>query len=189
MVTRDYIGPDRRRDPSRNSAPCFPVPNALRTKCALGLSEGEADEALAAELREGKRVVAAEKLRRDVREIYFHWNTIGQRQPKSRDFTGALSEIKSLASEIARRAPGTPFAAAADVGRALSAAAQTATAVLADKPGTERAALMAPLAEAVAALQQVVPPETGESAAAEGAASHAGRRNFRDRPRRLTAVW
>jgi len=188
VVTGDYVGPDRRHDESRAGALCIEVPNALRMKTALGLSTLEAEQRIAALLREGKREVNAEKLRRDALLLCAQWQVLEQRQPGGRDFAAVLARMVSLSSEIERRTPDTPHSAAAEWCRALREGAQSATAALSAGPDEAPARLSLALQEiglAVLELGRTVASTDGDAshlASIEAKLAHAEARPMAGRP-------
>jgi CheY-like chemotaxis protein len=65
VITHDYIGPDRRRDPGRVSAVLFEPPNSLAMK-ADGRQKAEAEaKQFDEELRAARAFLSGEKIRRD----------------------------------------------------------------------------------------------------------------------------
>ncbi len=102
VVTSDYIGPDRRREPGRASAECFDVPNSLRTRTMD--RSGYADRVVAIEVKRGKDQINREKLRRDAYQLCVQWRKFEQRRPDAPDFPAILDRIEQLAGDIDQRA-------------------------------------------------------------------------------------
>lgn len=69
VVTHDYVGPDRRRDPKRVSSGLFEPPNSFRIKAYDHLPLGAAERKLAKELQSAKSYLFNAKLRADVFQI------------------------------------------------------------------------------------------------------------------------
>lgn len=107
VVTSDYIGPDRRRDPSRSGAECVEVPNSLKMKTAGGLSRDEAERRIFAAVRNGKEKLNLEKMRRDAFQLCVQWRLLDQRRQGSREFFEIVGRIAGLAIGIRERAKGT----------------------------------------------------------------------------------
>ena len=167
VVTGDYVGPDRRRDPARAGLPCILVPNALGVPCASGLSTAEADERFAGALREARRTVNAEKMRRDATQVFQQWQAIEQRRQANRDASATLGRLAELSADIARRAPRSPFAAATEVARTLAAAAK----LLAGLPSgdgrtADGAAAYEKMTDAISQLRQIIPADSDDPVAA-----------------------
>jgi DNA-binding response OmpR family regulator len=114
VVTTDYIGPDRRRDPSRSGSECVEVPNSLRLKTVEGLSLAEAEQRIAEAVREGRELINYEKMRRDAFQLCVQWRMLEQRHPGARDYREILQNMQGLVSEIKRRAAGTEREEAAE---------------------------------------------------------------------------
>jgi DNA-binding response OmpR family regulator len=102
VVTSDYIGPDRRREPGRAGAECFDVPNTLRIR-ALDRT-GDAERMVASEVKRGKDQINREKLRRDAFQLCVQWRKFEQRRADAPDFPAILDRIEQLADDIDQRA-------------------------------------------------------------------------------------
>ena len=107
VVTSDYIGPDRRRDPSRPGAECVPVPNSLRVRTLDGLPQEEAERRIFRDVEHGKEVINAQKVRRDTVQLCIQWRMLEQRGQGTREFFDILTRIDAIAGGIKRRAAGT----------------------------------------------------------------------------------
>jgi DNA-binding response OmpR family regulator len=112
VVTADYIGPDRRRDPARSGAECMHVPNSLKIKTSTGLDKPDAARRADAEIREARVNLNKEKMRRDAFQLCLQWRLLEQRRPGGPDFAEALTHMQSLNDDIARRAARSPHDAA-----------------------------------------------------------------------------
>jgi DNA-binding response OmpR family regulator len=110
VVTAEYIGPDRRRDPSRAGPECIPVPNTLKIKTTGGMNAEEAQRYIATALKQARDVVDVQKMRRNAFQLCVQWRMLEQRRPGGQDFADALSRIRSLNDDIKRRADGTSHA-------------------------------------------------------------------------------
>jgi hypothetical protein len=116
-------------------------------------------------------VIDGEKLKRDARELYYHWGMVERRDPGARDFASGLSRIGVLSGEIARRAGETGLHPAIGSGNAVAQAARAlarALETLSGESAEVKAAVLA-LAAAVATLQQVLPPMVPQPLAAPAA--------------------
>lgn len=70
VVTSDYVGPDRRKDATRDSnARLIPVANSLRMKAVDGLSGYEAQQAMLESVASARGVVNLERMRRAAFQI------------------------------------------------------------------------------------------------------------------------
>jgi DNA-binding response OmpR family regulator len=110
VVTCDYIGPDRRRDPRADGKnELLDVPNSLRHKAMGGVAREELDHVIAEAVAKGKAQVNAEKLRRDAFQLCLQWRLIEQRRPSARDLSDMLDRMGALAAEVKHRAAGTEY--------------------------------------------------------------------------------
>lgn len=110
VVTCDYIGPDRRRDPrSERKSELLEVPNSLRLKAAGGVNREEAERVIAEVVAHGKAEINAEKLRRDAFQLCLQWRLIEQRRPNTRDLSDMLDRMGALATEVKHRSAQTEY--------------------------------------------------------------------------------
>src|SRR4051812_15974861 len=93
VVTMDYIGPDRRREPKKNGAECVEVPNPLNTRAMKNLTKNKANRHIAAAIRRGKDLMDSQKTRRDSLQLCLQWRMLEQRVPGARDFRDILPRI------------------------------------------------------------------------------------------------
>lgn len=111
IVTCDYIGPERRQDPSRiNNIPTFELPNSLRMR-----QEGEAVDFLTLrdQIAKSKTEITEEKLRRIGFQIAFLVDLIlpefGLGEFKD-EFIQNLNRLVSMSSEAVKRLQNTKYA-------------------------------------------------------------------------------
>jgi DNA-binding response OmpR family regulator len=103
VITHDYIGPDRRRDPSRVSAVLFEPPNSLAMK-TQGYVVAEAVAAqLDTELRSARGYLNAEKIRRDSFQICVLRRMLADGKPGQREYANHLANISVYARAVAKR--------------------------------------------------------------------------------------
>jgi len=107
VVTSDYIGPDRRRDPGRSSAERVEAPNALKIRTSEGVGEDEAERQIIAAVDEGKTRLNLEKIRRDSVTLGVQMRMLEQKTPGARDFFDLLPRMERLSEEIKQRLTGT----------------------------------------------------------------------------------
>jgi DNA-binding response OmpR family regulator len=105
VVTSDYIGPDRRRDQSRNGVECVDVPNSLRVRALDGLSEEEADRRVMYAVEQGKQLLNTQKIRRDAVQLCVQWRVLEQRGQGTRDFFDTVMRLGRITAQIQRRLP------------------------------------------------------------------------------------
>jgi DNA-binding response OmpR family regulator len=107
VITSDYIGPDRRRDPGRNSAERLEVPNSLKIRSNDAIAGVDAERQIAAAIDEGKTRLNLEKIRRDSVTLGVQLRMLEQKTPGGRDFLDLLPRMEKLSEEIKRRLSGT----------------------------------------------------------------------------------
>ena len=110
VVTADYIGPDRRRDPVLRGAECFDVPNSLKVKTSAGVSSDEMERRISGAVIAGKESLNLEKIRRTSFQLCVQWRLLEQRRPGASDFVEIMARIRNLSDEIRRRAADTAHA-------------------------------------------------------------------------------
>jgi DNA-binding response OmpR family regulator len=100
IVTSDYIGPDRRRAPPRNSADLFQVPNRLLAKASVSPRTAAADEIKLANAR-----VNAERARKCAFKIAFTLQCL--RDTDTANVMGDLGQLEAVARDLLTRAQGS----------------------------------------------------------------------------------
>jgi DNA-binding response OmpR family regulator len=103
VVTSDYIGPDRRRDPSRPGGETIEVPNSLRVRTMGDYQEDEAERRIVYAIEQGKEIVNAQKIRRDSILLCTQWRVLEQRPQGTRDFFDTVARFGRIALGIRRR--------------------------------------------------------------------------------------
>ncbi|MGQ0741611.1 MAG: hypothetical protein ACT4OG_04870 [Alphaproteobacteria bacterium] len=106
VVTSDYIGPDRRRDPRPDDkGSLFEAPNSLRMKAMNSIPD--LDATIADAIAKAKEVIESEKMKRDAIQLCLQWRLIERRALDSRSLSDMLEQMSQLAGEISRRAGDT----------------------------------------------------------------------------------
>ena len=169
VVTSDYIGPDRRRDPRGNGSECLEIPNPLKFKGNDSVTEEETIKRLAEAVHSGKEKINLEKLRRDSVQLCLQWKMLDQRTPNARDFGEILARIEHIASEMLRRAVAANQEGVVEWCDSLAESTKTIAQLmeLAKKSGTlgDYKAPLGLLGHAAMALGQMFAP--GETAPAQ----------------------
>lgn len=104
-VTYDYIGPDRRRDPSRPGAECIEVPNSLQMRMVDSYPHDEGERHIVEAIIEGKKKLSLVKIRRDVVQLCMQWGLAESRSQETSAFSDILVRMERTAEGIKRRAP------------------------------------------------------------------------------------
>jgi CheY-like chemotaxis protein len=112
VVTADYVGPDRRRDPARSGGSCVAVPNPLSVKAAPGIAREDATRLLHGAVKEAASAFNLEKMRRNAVQLCGQWRLLDRCRPGGQDFGDLLTRMRALNEDIARRATGSPQAVA-----------------------------------------------------------------------------
>ena len=110
VITHDYVGPDRRRDPSRASnVELFDPPNSLKMKAKERLSAEVATARLDAELRVARDALNAEKLRRDAFQVCILWRLLQDHAPDQQTYASELRKLARVTEAISKRCRETDF--------------------------------------------------------------------------------
>jgi DNA-binding response OmpR family regulator len=108
VITHDYVGPDRRNDPTRaNSAEMFEPPNSLKMKAQEGLSTDEVSSRMAKELKGAREVLNAEKLRRDAFQICVLWRLL--QNADDPQYARNLIKLSKLTQAVGKRCRDMKF--------------------------------------------------------------------------------
>ena len=128
VVTSDYIGPDRRRDPARGvgSIPLFDVPNTLRMKSCINGQLGRVDAEIPPAIRDARTKINAERAKRDVFQLsvlgHFAQEALAAAQPLERDLDRLDATLKDLLQRL-ETTPNEPAAKlCAELDQALAGA-------------------------------------------------------------------
>ncbi len=156
VITTDYVGPDRRSDPTRaNSAELFQPPNSLKMKAAEGLNMHEVNARLHKELRAAKDTLNIEKLRRDAFQICILWRLLQDAADAEAEAT--LTKLRDLTALVGKRCRSTEFEEATQWCDSVRAAVEGL------HFGVDRNASMHLLGHAALSLNQVLQPEKSKS--------------------------
>jgi DNA-binding response OmpR family regulator len=153
VVTSEYVGPDRRRDPARRaSAEAFEPPNSLRMKARERMTRDQAARRLDAELQAARGVLNAEKLRRDAFHICVLWRLLQNAGPAEAN-NGRLETIARLVRTMVRRCKDANLELAQGWCESILAAVEGLTL------GVDRNASMQLLGHATLSLNRVFRPD------------------------------
>jgi DNA-binding response OmpR family regulator len=130
VVTADYVGPDRRRDPGRNGgAPTRDVPNSLKMK-AQGRGDSISIEMeIAASIARSKGDINLEKARRNAFQMIIQAKLTGsaaQGATPTAQIIADLRKIEGLAAETVRLTESSPFSMSFQMCDPIIQAAQAA---------------------------------------------------------------
>jgi DNA-binding response OmpR family regulator len=119
VVTSDYIGPDRRRDPTRtNTIDLITVPNSLKLKVADG---ADADTEVATQIAKSRIALNIEKMKRHTFQLGIMASFLeeGLRNEDDDLLKADVQKAASVTSDLAKRAHDTDTPAIAEMCRAL----------------------------------------------------------------------
>ena len=105
VVTSDYIGPDRRRDPARGSGiPLFEVPNTLKLKSRPDGELARIDQEVPRAIRDARAKINGERARRDAFQIsvlaHFAREALTATQPLDRELDRLDATMKDFVQRI-----------------------------------------------------------------------------------------
>ena len=152
VITHDYVGPDRRSDPTRASnTELFEPPNSLKMKAKEGLTPAEVTARMDHELKSACEVLNSEKLRRDAFQICVLWRLL--QEPDDPGFAYNLIKLSKLTRAVGKRCRETEFESAAQWCESVQAAVEGL------ELGVDRNASMHLLGHAALNLNHVIEPQ------------------------------
>lgn len=105
VVTSDYIGPDRRRDPARGGViPLFDVPNTLKLKSRSDSEVARIDVEVPNAIRDARAKINSERAKRNVFQLsvvgHFAQEALTATQPLERDLDRLEATMKDLVQRL-----------------------------------------------------------------------------------------
>lgn len=154
VITTDYVGPDRRKDPTHvSNIELFQPPNSLKMKAKDKLPSEAIARKLDAELKAAREKLTAEKLRRDSFQVCILWRLMQEQPLMAGQVSPDLAKLQTLTKSIETRSRDTEFQPAVEWCESVLAAAEGL--VL----NVDRNASMHLLGHAALSLNQVFHPE------------------------------
>jgi CheY-like chemotaxis protein len=154
VITTDYVGPDRRKDPTHvSNVELFQPPNSLKMKAKDKLSSEAIARRLDAELKAAREKLTAEKLRRDSFQVCILWRLMQEQPLMAGQVSPDLAKLQTLTKSIETRSRDTEFQPAVEWCESVLAACEGL--VL----NVDRNASMHLLGHAALSLNQVFHPE------------------------------
>ncbi|HAH09104.1 MAG TPA: hypothetical protein DCL54_02290 [Alphaproteobacteria bacterium] len=130
VVTSDYVGPDRRRDPGRtSSAATFTVPNSLKLKATGGNDTIAIETEIASQVARSRDGVNAEKSRRNAFQMIIQARLTSaalDNAAPAEMITADLVKIETLAQETVTRTQNSEFSMAFQMCEPIVMATQAA---------------------------------------------------------------
>jgi CheY-like chemotaxis protein len=154
VITTDYVGPDRRKDPTHvSNIELFQPPNSLKMKAKDKLPSEAIARKLDAELKAAREKLTAEKLRRDSFQVCILWRLMQEQPLMAGQVSPDLAKLQTLTRSIETRSRDTEFQPAVEWCESVLAACEGL--VL----NVDRNASMHLLGHAALSLNQVFHPE------------------------------
>ncbi|HUO98921.1 MAG TPA: hypothetical protein VMU01_09640 [Rhizomicrobium sp.] len=123
VITTDYVGPDRRSDPTRASnADLFEPPNTLKMKAKDGLNAEQVTARMDTELKGARELLNTEKLRRDAFQICVLWRLLHDMDDPA--YAANLVKLAKLTDAVAKRCRATEFESATPWCESIQAAVE-----------------------------------------------------------------
>jgi len=156
VITTDYVGPDRRREPNRAATPSanlFDPPNSLKMKAKDKLSADAVAKRLDAELRTARQKLRLEKLKRDSFQVCILWRLMQDHRPGVAGVQVDYQRLTDLAHSIEHRCRETEHNAAVEWCDSVRAGTEGL------ELGVDRNASMHLLGHAALELHQIFHPD------------------------------
>jgi CheY-like chemotaxis protein len=154
VITTDYVGPDRRKDPSHvSNVELFDPPNSLKMKAKEKLPSDVIARKLDSELKVAREKLTSEKLRRDTFQVCILWRLMQEQPLMAGQVSPDLVKLRALTRSIETRSRDTEFQPAVEWCESVQAAGEGLAL------NVDRNASMHLLGHAALSLHQVFHPE------------------------------
>lgn len=154
VITTDYVGPDRNKDPKKSSnVQLFHPPNSLKLKVKEPMTTEEATQKLGVMLKSAREMLNTEKLRRDAFQVCILWRLIQDNPPGTQRFDVDLAKLRDLTRSVMQRSADTEFQTAVEHCEAVLGAVEGL------EMKVDRNASMHLLGHAALSLNQLFTPE------------------------------
>jgi DNA-binding response OmpR family regulator len=154
VITTDYVGPDRNKEPGkRSNVQLFHPPNSLKLKVKEPMTSEEATQKLGVMLKSAREMLNTEKLRRDAFQVCILWRLLQDNAPGSQRYDVDLAKLGELTRSVMQRSADTEFQAAVEHCEAVIGAVEGLA------MNVDRNASMHLLGHAALSLNQLFTPE------------------------------
>jgi DNA-binding response OmpR family regulator len=110
VITTDYVGPDRNREPDKGSnVQLFHPPNSLKLKVKEPMTSEEATQKLGVMLKSAREMLNTEKLRRDAFQVCILWRLVQDNPPGTQRHDADLAKLRDLTRSVLDRCAETDF--------------------------------------------------------------------------------
>jgi DNA-binding response OmpR family regulator len=154
VITTDYVGPDRNKEPgTRSNVQLFHPPNSLKLKVKEPMTSEEATQKLGVMLKSAREMLNTEKLRRDAFQVCILWRLLQDHSPGSQRYDVDLAKLRDLTCSVMQRSADTEFQSAVEHCEAVIGAVEGL------EMNVDRNASMHLLGHAALSLNQLFTPE------------------------------
>lgn len=110
VITTDYVGPDRNKDPKkRSNVQLFHPPNSLKLKVKEPMTSEEATQKIGVMLKSAREMLNTEKLRRDAFQVCILWRLVQDNPPGTQRHDTDLAKLRDLTRSVAQRCVDTEY--------------------------------------------------------------------------------
>jgi len=110
VITTDYVGPDRNKDPNkRSNVQLFHPPNSLKLKAKEAMTAEEATQKLGVMLKSAREMLNTEKLRRDAFQVCILWRLVQDNPPGTQRHDADLVKLRELTRSVMQRCVDTEY--------------------------------------------------------------------------------
>lgn len=154
VITTDYVGPDRNKEPGkRSNVQLFQPPNSLKLKVKEPMTSEEATQKLGVMLKSAREMLNTEKLRRDAFQVCILWRLLQDNPPGTQRYDVDLAKLGDLTRSVMQRSADTEFQSAVEHCEAVLGAVEGL------ELDVDRNASMHLLGHAALSLNQLFTPE------------------------------
>ncbi|MBS0274426.1 MAG: hypothetical protein JSR55_08495 [Proteobacteria bacterium] len=154
VITTDYVGPDRNKEPGkRSNVQLFQPPNSLKLKVKEPMTSEEATQKLGVMLKSAREMLNTEKLRRDAFQVCILWRLLQDNPPGTQRFDVDLGKLRELTRSVMQRSADTEYQPAVEHCEAVMGAVEGL------ELNVDRNASMHLLGHAALSLNQLFTPE------------------------------
>ena len=115
VITTDYVGPDRNKEPGkRSNVQLFQPPNSLKLKVKEPMTSEEATQKLGVMLKTAREMLNTEKLRRDAFQVCILWRLLQDNPSGTQRYDVDLARLRDLTRSVMQRSADTEFNSAVE---------------------------------------------------------------------------
>ena len=115
VITTDYVGPDRNKEPGkRSNVQLFQPPNSLKLKVKEPMTSEEATQKIGVMLKSAREMLNTEKLRRDAFQVCILWRLLQDNPSGTQRYDVDLAKLRDLTRSVMQRSADTEFDSAVE---------------------------------------------------------------------------